>query len=373
MKARVKNVALQALLLAAVGGLLIAAVANAGANLAARGIPTSFAFLDHVAGFGINQSLIPYSPLSSYARALLAGLLNTLLVSALAALFATLIGFAAGFARLSGHWALSKLAALYVETVRNIPLLLQLLFWYVAILAPLPGPADSLSLPGVLLNNRGLNLPAPNFAPGAAFVAAAFLAGAALAYWRRRSGGRRSMATTALLLFGPALATFFVFGRPIGLDFPVYDAAVNRFNVEGGLRLPPEITALVLALSLYTGSYIAEIVRAGVNSVPRGQSEAAAALGLKPAQARKWVILPQAMRIVTPPLISQYLALTKNSSLAAFIGFADLMQVSGTILNQTGAAVQVIALDMVIYLALSLATLGLLRLYERRFHWGAAR
>jgi general L-amino acid transport system permease protein len=373
MNARAKSFIWQALLLAAVVGLFAAALANARDNLSARGIPTSFDFLDHVAGFGLNQSLIAYSPLSSYARALLVGLLNTLLVSALAGVFATLIGFAAGFARLSGHWALSKLAALYVETVRNIPLLLQLLFWYVAILAPLPGPADSLSLPGVLLNNRGLSLPAPVFAPGALWVAAALLGGGALAFWRRRSGAAPSMLATGLLLVVPSLAFFFLSGRPIGLDFPVYDASVNRFNVEGGLRLPPEVTALVLALSLYTGSYIAEIVRAGVNSVPRGQSEAASALGLTPAQSRQLVILPQALRIVMPPLISQYLALTKNSSLAAFVGFADLMQVSGTILNQTGAAVQVIALDMAIYLGLSLATLGLLRLYERRFQWRTAR
>ncbi len=374
MRVRViKSFAVQALLLAAVVAIFAAAFANARANLAARGIPTSFDFLDHVAGFGLNQSLIAYSPLSSYARALLVGLLNTMLVSVLAGIFATIIGFAAGFARLSGFWALSKLAALYVETLRNIPLLLQILFWYVAILSPLPGPAGSLTAPGVLMNNRGLYLPALTFGPGASWVALALVAGAALVFWRRRSGAAHSGLVTALMIVGPALAAFFFLGRPIGLDFPIYDASANRFNVEGGLRLAPEITALVLALSLYTGSYIAEIVRAGVNSVPRGQSEAAAALGLKPEQARKLVVLPQAMRIVMPPLISQYLAMAKNSSLAAFVGFADLMQVSGTILNQTGAAVQVIALDMAIYLGLSLATLAILRLYERRFSWGTAR
>ncbi len=374
MSARVlKSFAVQALLLAAVAAVFFAAFANARANLSARGIPTSFDFLDHVAGFGLNQSLIAYSPLSSYARALLVGLLNTMLVSVLAGIFATIIGFAAGFARLSGFWALSKLAALYVETLRNIPLLLQILFWYVAILSPLPGPAGSLTAPGVLMNNRGLYLPALTFGPGASWVALALVAGAALVFWRRRSGAAHSGLVTALMIVGPALAAFFFLGRPIGLDFPIYDASANRFNVEGGLRLAPEITALVLALSLYTGSYIAEIVRAGVNSVPRGQSEAAAALGLKPEQARKLVVLPQAMRIVMPPLISQYLAMAKNSSLAAFVGFADLMQVSGTILNQTGAAVQVIALDMAIYLGLSLATLAILRLYERRFSWGTAR
>jgi general L-amino acid transport system permease protein len=365
----------QALLLAAVGGLFLAAFLNARANLAARGIPTSLDFLSHVAGFGLNQSLIPYSPLSSYARALLVGLLNTLLVSALAGVFATIIGFAAGFARLSGHWALAKLAMLYVETVRNIPLLLQLLFWYVAILAPLPGPDHSLSLPGVLLNNRGLNLPALTFTSGALWVGLTAIAAAILApTWRRhaRFSPPRGV-VTLLIVAGLPLAAFFAFDRPIGLNLPVYDASVNIYNIEGGLRLPPEVFALVLALSLYTGSYIAEIVRAGVNSVARGQSEAAAALGLTSGQTRKLVVVPQAMRIIMPPLISQYLAMTKNSSLAAFVGFADLMQVSGTILNQTGAAVQVIALDMVIYLSLSLATLALLRLYERRLSWGARR
>jgi general L-amino acid transport system permease protein len=373
MKQRaVKSFALQALLLVLVGAVLVAAFANARANLLARGIPTSFDFLGHVAGFGLNQSFLSYSPLSTYARALLVGLVNTLVVSLLAGLFATLIGFAAGFARLSRNWALARLAGLYVETVRNIPLLLQMLFWYVAILSPLPGPAYSLALKGVFLNNRGLSLPALTFAPGALWVGLAFVAAAFLALALRRRAGV-SQGVTLSILAGLPLSVFFVLGRPLGLDLPVFDAQANPFNVVGGLRLPPEIFALVLALSLYTGSYIAEIVRAGVNSVARGQSEAAAALGLTPAQARKKVILPQAMRIIMPPLISQYLALAKNSSLAAFVGFADLMQVSGTILNQTGAAVQVIALDMAIYLALSLATLMVLRLYERRFSWGLQR
>lgn len=373
MKRRAKDLVLQALLLAGVGAVFIAAFANARANLAARGISTSFDFLGNVAGFGLNQSFIAYSPLSTYARALLVGVVNTLAVSLLAGTFATLIGFAAGFARLSRNWALARLAALYVETVRNIPLLLQLLFWYVAILSPLPGPAQSLALPGLFLNNRGLELPALTFSPSAVWVGLAGLAAVVLALLSRgRARGPARLAIPLILACLP-LAVFFACGKPIGFDLPVYDPRVNRFNIEGGLRLPPEIFALVLALSLYTGSYIAEIVRAGVNSVPSGQGEAAAALGLNPAQARKLVIQPQAMRIIMPPLISQYLALAKNSSLAAFIGFADLMQVSGTILNQTGAAVQVIALDMAIYLALSLATLSVLRLYERRFSWGRQR
>jgi general L-amino acid transport system permease protein len=318
-----RRLAIQAALLLALGVLAGAAFVNAWRNLHALRIPTSFAFLHDVAGFSINQSPISFSPLSSYGRALLVGLLNTVLVSVLSGLVATLIGFAAGFARLSPNLALSRLAAAYVGIVRNLPLLLLILFCYVAVLAPLPGPAESYHFVGFVLNDRGL--------------------------------------------FSPAL--WLDHGWP-AVDRPLFDPAINRFNVVGGWRLSPEACALVLALSVYTAAYIAEIVRAGVNSVGRGQSEAAAALGLTPAQARRLVIRPQAMRVIFPPLISQYLVMTKNSSLAAFVGFADLMQVSGTILNQTGAALQVMALVMTLYLGLSLATLALTRVYERRLRWG---
>jgi general L-amino acid transport system permease protein len=311
-----RRVALQAALVLLVAGLFAAAVLNARANLEARNIPTSFAFLWQTAGFGLNQSVIPYSPLDTYAKALLVGVLNTLIVSVVASVLATLVGFAVGFARLSPHWALSRLAALYVETLRNIPLLLHLLFWYIVLLTPLPPPENSLSLAGILVNNRGLYFPFP------------------------------------------------------GLGWPAFDAAQNAFNVEGGLRLAPEAAAMITGLTFYTAAYIAEILRAGVQAVPRGQGEAAQALGLSAAQTRKLVILPQALRVALPPLISQYLALTKNSSLAAFIGFADLMQVSGTILNQSGAALQTIAVDMALYLGLSVLTLALMRRIERRSDWG---
>jgi general L-amino acid transport system permease protein len=313
----VRRLVPQVLLLLAVAALLVTAVLNARANIEARHIPTSFAFLWQTAGFGLNQSVIAFSPLDTYARALLVGLINTLLVSALASVLATLVGFAVGFARLSPHWALSRLAMLYVETLRNVPLLLHLLFWYIVLLAPLPPPEHSLDFAGALVNNRGLYLPCP------------------------------------------------------GLGWPAFDPARNAFNVEGGLRFAPEAAALIFGLTFYTASYIAEILRAGVQAVARGQTEAAAALGLSPAQTRRLVILPQALRVALPPLISQYLALTKNSSLAAFIGFSDLMQVSGTILNQTGAALQTIAVDMALYLGLSLLTLALLRRIERGTDWGA--
>ena len=312
-----RRIALQGLLLLLVAALFAAAFLNARENLEARHIPTSFAFLWQTAGFGLNQSIIPYSPLDTYARALLVGLLNTLIVSAVASVLATLVGFVVGFARLSPHWALSRLAMLYVETLRNIPLLLHLLFWYIVLLTPLPPPDHSRDFAGALLNNRGLYLPFP------------------------------------------------------GLGWPAFDPARNAFNVEGGLRLAPEAAALIFGLTFYTASYIAEILRAGVQAVPRGQTEAALALGLSAAQTRRLVILPQALRVALPPLISQYLALTKNSSLAAFIGFSDLMQVSGTILNQTGAALQTIAVDMALYLGLSLLTLALMRRIERGTDWGA--
>lgn len=317
---RALSIVAQVVVLAIVVALVGFCLANAQKNLAARGIPTSFAFLNQPAGFGINQSLIPYGPLSSYGRALLVGLLNTLMVSALAGFFATLLGFAIGFARLSKNMAVAGLAAAYVGCLRNLPLLLQIFFWYVVLLGPLPGPENSLHFGGFYLNNRGFSGPFPYF---------------------------------------------------FGVNWPVFDPIQNRFNVIGGFRLAPEACALVLALALYTASYIAEILRAGVQAVPRGQEEAAAALGLSPRQSRRLVIRPQAMRMILPPLISQYLAMTKNSSLAAFIGFADLMQVSGTILNQTGAALQVISIAMALYLMLSLATLALTAQYQRHLRWGA--
>ncbi|MCW2315362.1 general L-amino acid transport system permease protein [Rhodoblastus acidophilus] len=312
-----RRVALQILLLLLVAGLFGAAFMNAKANLEARNIPTSFAFLWQTAGFGLNQSLIPYSPLDSYGRALLSGALNTLIVSLIASALATVFGFAVGFARLSPHWALARLAGLYVESLRNIPLLLHLLFWYIVLLAPLPAPEHSVSLGGIVLNNRGIYFPFPL------------------------------------------------------LGWPAFEPARNAFNVEGGLRLAPEAAAMIAGLTFYTSSYIAEILRAGVQAVARGQSEAALALGLSAAQTRKLVVLPQALRVALPPLVSQYLALTKNSSLAAFIGFADLMQVSGTILNQTGAALQTLAADMALYFGLSVLTLALMRRIERGSDWGA--
>lgn len=364
----------QALFALGLGFLLFEAMVNVRANMQARGIPTDFGFLDNVAGFDINQSLISYSATSTYGRAFLVGLLNTCLVSAIGLVLATIIGFAVGIARLSKNWAVAQFATLYVEALRNVPLLLQLLFWYNAVLKALPAPRQSYALPfGVYLNNRGLFAPELIFGPGALWVGAALLASAAAAIlaWRllRARGPRaifrlRHIAAAAILIIGLPVAAFLIAGRPISLVPP----ELTGFNFVGGIRLLPEFVALVLGLSLYTAAFIAEVVRAGMQAVPRGQSEAAAALGLPRSLALRFVLVPQAMRVIIPLLTSQYLNLIKNSSLAVFIGYPDLVQVfAGTVLNQTGAAVQVIFITMAVYLAISLLTSLAMNLYNRRF------
>jgi general L-amino acid transport system permease protein len=363
----------QALLVAAVVGLVFAAGRNAYVNMEARGIPLGFGFWDQTAGFDINQKLIPYSPLSTYGRAFWVGLLNTALVGAIGVVLATPLGFAVGIARLSRNWILAKAAMVYVEVMRNTPLLLQLLFWYNAVLKTLPGPRQSLNLWGaVFLNNRGLYLPDPQFAAGAGWIAVAFAFGvpATLFYvfWARRrqaaTGAQAPvLAVAAALCLGAPLLAYLAAGRPIGFDF----ARLAGFNLRGGLQLYPEFAALVFGLVTYTAGFIAEIVRAGVLAVARGQSEAAAALGLSRGAALRLVVVPQAMRLITPPLTSQYLNIVKNSSLAVFIGYPDLVQIfAGTVLNQTQAAVQVMAITMGVYLAISLVVSLALNLYGAR-------
>ena len=322
---------------------------------------------------GSAATLIPYSEQSSYGRAFLVGLLNTLVVAVIGIVFATLLGFLIGVLRLSNNWLIAKLAAAYVEVMRNIPLLLHLFFWYFAVLRPLPGPSESIEpLPGVLLNNRGLILPAPVFDAGAviffAAVAAAIMAGIFLVVWarrRQRATGKlfpawRSVA--ALIVVLPAL-TWFIAGAPFHLDF----AVATAFDYSGGMRLLPEFVALVLGLTLYTAAFIGEIVRAGIQSVGKGQREAAASLGLKEGTTLRLVVIPQALRLIIPPLTSQILNLTKNSSLAVAIAYPDLVAVfSGTVLNQTGQAIEVIAITMAVYLTLSLVTSLAMNWYNAR-------
>ena len=346
---------------------------NALNNLDARGIATGFGFLNQEAGFGIGLTLIEYDETYSYGRTFIIGLLNTALVSVLGIILATVIGFTMGVARLSSNWLVSRLAAVYIETFRNIPLLLQIFFWYFAVLQALPSPRQSLSLgEAIFLNVRGLYFPAPEMEPGSGFVIAALIFGVIASLlinvWannkQRLTGQQTPMGRIALgLVVGLPLIVYFLAGMPISLNYP----ELKGFNFQGGISIIPELAALLLALSVYTASFIAEIVRSGINAVSHGQTEAAISLGLPRAKTLKLVVIPQALRIIIPPLTSQYLNLTKNSSLAMAIGYPDLVSVfAGTTLNQTGQAIEIIAMTMGVYLTLSLITSALMNLYNRK-------
>ena len=370
---KVRSVLVQALVLLAVVALFWMVIDNTVHNLQRQNVATGFGFLDKPAGFGIVFSLVEYSEQSTYGRALLVGFLNTLLVAVIGILVATVLGLTLGVARLSSNWLIAKLATIYIETLRNIPLLLQIFFWYFAVLRTLPGPADSLTFLDILfINNRGFSVPSFSFGGGSGDVLASFGLGLVLALFghvyakRLRRSGMRVPALLKLRVLLPLLLpvmVFFALGLPLHVDWPV----LNRFGYEGGWALIPEFVALVLALSTYTAAFIAENVRSGIQAVSHGQTEAARALGLRERKILRLVIVPQALRIIIPPLTSQYLNLTKNSSLAVAIAYPDLVSVfSGTVLNQTGQAVEVIAITMTIYLSLSLFTSLLMNLYNRR-------
>ncbi|MFL6823858.1 MAG: amino acid ABC transporter permease [Xanthobacteraceae bacterium] len=344
---------------------------NAKANLDALKIASGFGFLDNTAGFAVNQSLIPYNESDTYGRVFLVGLLNTLLVAGIGIVLATILGFFIGIARLSRNWLLARLAEAYVELIRNLPLLFQLLFWYLAVLGTLPGPRQSISLFGeIFLNNRGIIVPAPIAGKGAGAVVAVFavsvIAMVALKLWARRlqmrTGRQVPLLWTSLaLLVVPSLLALIATGFPIGFERP----ELRGFNFVGGVRLLPEFVALVVALTTYTAAFIAEVVRAGLLAVPRGQSEAASALGLRRGLTLRLIVVPQALRVIVPPLTNQYLNLTKNSSLAVAIGYPDLFAVfAGTTLHQTGQAIEIIAITMAVYLAISLITSGLMNWYN---------
>jgi general L-amino acid transport system permease protein len=369
----VRQIAYQVLLVAVLAFAAVWVVNNVAENLRRQNIASGFEFLGRTSGFDVSQSLIEYSNLSTYGRAFWVGLLNTLLVAALGIVAATVVGFVIGIARLSSNWLIARLAGAYVEIVRSLPLLLQLFFWYFAVLKNLPAPRQSFALPGgAYFNVRGLYLPAPVPEPGFGLVAGALAAGIvaamALNWWARRrqelTGKRFPLLWPSLaLLLGLPLAAFFVAGGPLTLDYP----QLRGFNFQGGIAVLPELIALWLGLSIYTASFIAEIVRAGILGVPKGQTEAAQALGLSRGQVLRLVVVPQAARIVIPPLTSQYLNLTKNSSLAVAIGYPDFVSVfTGTVLNQTGQAVEVILMTMAVFLALSLVTSLLMNWFNRR-------
>lgn len=331
-------------------------------NLKRANIASGYGFLNGRAGFDVGQSLIAFTSDSTYQRALLVGLLNTLLVAICGIFTATIIGFAVGIGRLSHNWLIAKLSLTYVEVFRNIPPLLVIFFWYSGVLAILPQPRESAALPlNMFLNNRGLAFPKPILGDGWQYtlfaLVIAIVASIAVARFAHKkqdaTGQRFPLLWTVLgLVIGLPLLTFFATGSPITFDVPV----AGKFNLTGGSVIGPEFLSLFLALSFYTAAFIAEIVRAGIRGVSKGQTEAAHALGIRPRLTTRLVVVPQALRIIIPPLTSQYLNLTKNSSLAVAIGYADLVAVGGTILNQTGQAIEVVTIWIVVYLSLSLAT-----------------
>jgi general L-amino acid transport system permease protein len=370
---KVRSVVYQVALFGIVALLIYGAVSNAVENLRRAHIASGFGFWHQTAGFDISQTLISFSSSSStYGRAFWIGLLNTLLVAVLGIIFATILGFTVGICRLSKNWLLAKVATGYVELIRNVPLLLQLLFWYNAVLKALPDLRDSASLWGSYLNNRGLFLPAPAAKPGFEAVEIAIAVGIVGAFIFYRWAKRRQMATgqqapviwVAIgLIVGLPVVVHLLIGMP--LDFLYPEKA--RFNIRGGVEVLPEFAALLVGLVIYTAAFIAEVVRAGILAVSRGQTEAAYSLGLRPRPTLRLVVVPQAMRVIIPPLTSQYLNLIKNSSLAVAIGYPDLVQIfTGTVLNQTGQAVEVVAITMAVYLTISLATSVGMNIYNSR-------
>ncbi len=346
---------------------------NTMTNLEKRGITTGFAFLNNTAGFGIAQHLIEYTESDSYGRVFLVGLLNTLLVSVIGIVMATLMGFLLGVARLSPNWLMRQLATVYIEIFRNIPPLLQILFWYFAVMLSLPGPRQSLSvLDSFFLNSRGLYMPSPNLSETfGLFMGALVVSVIAIFFLARWARARReatgqifpvSLGALGILLVIPGLAVM-VAGSPVVWAVP----ELTGFNFRNGWVLIPELIALTLALTMYTAAFIAEIVRSGIQSVSHGQTEAASSLGLPAGRTLRLVIIPQALRVIIPPLTSQYLNLAKNSSLAAAIGYPEMVSLfAGTVLNQTGQAIEVIAITMSVYLAISISISMLMNWYNKR-------
>ena len=346
---------------------------NTQTNLQHRGITSGFDFLERSAGFGIAQHLIPYVESDSYARVFLIGLLNTLLVTFIGIVLATVLGFILGVARLSSNWMVNKLATVYVEVFRNIPPLLQILFWYFAVFLTLPGPRGSINLNDTFfISSRGLNMPGASLAEGFwPFVIAVGLAILATVLMVRQARARfeatgqpfHSVWVGLALMLGIPAVCILLFGSPFSWQMP----ELKGFNFVGGWVLIPELLALTLALTVYTAAFIAEIVRSGIRSVSHGQTEAARSLGLREGPTLRKVIIPQALRVIIPPLTSQYLNLAKNSSLAAGIGYPEMVSLfAGTVLNQTGQAIEVIAITMSVYLSISITISLLMNLYNKR-------
>jgi general L-amino acid transport system permease protein len=357
---KVRGIFFQVLLFVFLVGFIYWIIGNTIDNLQRAHIASGFGFLERRAGFDVSDSLISFSSDSTIERALIVGFLNTLLVSVFGIVTASILGFLVGIGRLSSNWLIRKICMIYVEIFRNVPPLLVIFFWYIGVLSVLPQPRQSIRMPlGMFLNSRGFYFPKFVWGEHAWLVGLAFLIAIALAVFVKVKATQRQMATgqrfpvlwtsLALIVGLPTLA-FLLAGMPLSFEVP----KLSTFNLTGGVQVKPEFLSLYLALSFYTAAFIAEIVRAGIMGVPHGQSEASHALGLRPGTTLRLVVVPQAMRIIIPPLTSQYLNLMKNSSLAVAIGYADLVAIGGTVLNQTGQAIEIVAIWMAVYLGLSL-------------------
>ncbi len=362
----------QILTLAAVGLLSYYLVNNTLANLERQSISTGFEFLEREASFEIGESLIQYSAADSYGRALLVGFLNTLIVSFIGIILTVLLGTFLGVARLSSNWLLVKLSAIYIELFQDIPVLLQLFFWYAFFYEILPSPREALNpLPGLFLCNRGLIFGIPHWHEAFLFMIIAFGIGVTAVFFLKKWAAKRQAASgrifptfkvSLVLLIGLPFLVWLLAGAPSDMNVP----QLSGFNFKGGINISPEFAALLLGLVLYTAAFVAEVVRAGIQSVGKGQTEAAKSIGLKPGQVLNLVILPQALRVIVPPLTSQMLNLTKNSSLAVAIGFPDFVSVAGTTINQTGQAIEGVALIMIVYLLFSLSTSAVMNWYNKK-------
>ena len=374
---RYRSYTFQFIALVALAALLAWLLSNAAQNLAAQGLDISFGWLDERAGYDINQTPIPYTSASSHLRAAFVGVINTLIVAFLGCVTATILGVAAGVLRLSPNWLISKLMAVYVEAFRNVPVLIWILIIFSITTAAFPAPSafrgddpQASTVLGMAFTNRGVYIPRPVIEPlGWLVIAIALASIAGMFLWRRHArralydqGRELPVLWPALaILFLPTLVAYFVLGRPIGLEYP----ELAGFNFQGGINVLGSLIALWLALAIYTGAFIAENVRAGIQAISRGQTEAAASLGLRPGRIMSLVVLPQALRIIIPPLISQYLNLTKNSSLAIAVGYMDVTGTLGGItLNQTGRAIECVLLLMLFYLVISLSISAVMNAYN---------
>lgn len=347
-------------------------ISNTLTNVERQSIATGFGFLEKEAAFEIGESPIRYSAADTYGRALVVGFLNTLIVSSVGIVITVILGTLIGIARLSSNWLVSKLAAAYIEVFQDIPVLLQLFFWYAFFYNVLPSPRQALNpIMGVFLSNRGFVFAVPEAHPSHKYIAIAVVLAGIAVYFLRRWARERQARTgqpfpifrvSMAMVIGLPLVTWAIGGAPTAMDVPV----LKGFNFSGGTNISPEFTALLLGLILYTAAFVAEVVRAGIQSVSKGQTEAAMSLGLRPSRVLNLVILPQALRVIIPPLTSQMLNLTKNSSLAVAIGYPDFVSVAGTTINQTGQAIEGVALMMVVYLTLSLLTSAFMNWYNKK-------